>query len=118
MDPRIDLDLLDRYLAGDASADERALVERWLAAEPDRALTGLTRSGVHGAELGEAERMAAMAPATCGAAIEVPLKLAYVVVLLLGTIGIEDRMLEPGASRSTTGDMLEKEEMTAPSSIV
>src|SRR5215475_9499083 len=62
--------------------------------------------------LGQAVRIAATAPATCGVAIEVPLKNAYVLVLC-GTVAIEDRMLVPGATRSTTDDMLENDEIAS-----
>ncbi|MFL5385347.1 MAG: FecR family protein [Longimicrobiaceae bacterium] len=37
MNEPIDWTLLDRYLAGEASAEEAARVERWLAASPERA---------------------------------------------------------------------------------
>ena len=30
-------DLIDRYLCGDASAEERMAVEHWVAARPERA---------------------------------------------------------------------------------
>ena len=73
--------------------------------------------------LGQAERMAAIAPATCGAAIEVPLKQAIggcVADDVPGTTrGCEDWMLKPGASqclrtrKSTTADILEKDETTS-----
>ncbi|HXC24271.1 MAG TPA: FecR family protein, partial [Gemmatimonadaceae bacterium] len=41
MDTRIDLDLLDRYLAGACTARERADVDRWLAADPRRSVVTL-----------------------------------------------------------------------------
>jgi len=42
----IEFTLLDRYLAHDASADERAQVERWIAASPDHAiLVAVARAG-------------------------------------------------------------------------
>jgi ferric-dicitrate binding protein FerR (iron transport regulator) len=41
MDSYIDVDLLDRYLAGTCSARERSAVEQWLAADPARSLAAL-----------------------------------------------------------------------------
>ena len=52
---------------------------------------------------GHAERNAAKAPATCGAAIDVPLNAEK-----LGEGGTEDVMLSPGANKSTMADTFEK----------
>ena len=62
--------------------------------------------------VGQALRIAAIAPATCGVAIDVPLKNAKVEALC-GTATIEDWMLDPGAITLVVLDMLEKEEMTS-----
>ena len=54
--------------------------------------------------LGLAERMAARAPATCGAAIDVPLNTEKL------PLGTEERMLLPGASRVRKVALLEKDD--------
>jgi ferric-dicitrate binding protein FerR (iron transport regulator) len=55
MDSHIDLDLLDRYLAGTCDPEERRTVERWLAADPTRTLAGLTGEVAYPEGLGDAD---------------------------------------------------------------
>src|SRR5688500_4360655 len=58
-----------------------------------------------GLSAGFADSRSAAAPATCGAAMEVPLMVAFAVVELMPA----DAMPAPGAYRSTQGPKLEKE---------